>query len=105
MSWIYPLKTKNEAFNCFKVYRALVENQAERTVKILRTDRSAPYTPMQNGVAEKLNRVIMDMTKALLKHSGLPEGLWVEAVITASYLRNRVPSASLDGKIPIPYYK
>ena len=48
------------------------------------------YTPEQNGVAERLNRTLITMAKAMLFDSGLPQRFWGEAVTTANYIRNRL---------------
>jgi hypothetical protein len=58
------------------------------------------YTPEQNGKAERLNRTLMEKTRAMLKDAGLDAGLWGEAVVTANYLRNRSPVA---GKPKTPW--
>jgi hypothetical protein len=55
--------------------------------------RTAPYTPQQNGAAERLNRTLMEKARPMLVESGLPLKLWIEAVATANYLRNRSPVA------------
>ncbi|TPX33278.1 DNA-directed DNA polymerase [Synchytrium endobioticum] len=47
-----------------------------------------------------MNRILMDMTRAMLDYSGIPHNLWVETVITASYIRNRVPSSAIGNEIP-----
>jgi hypothetical protein len=44
MSWIYPLKDKSDTVTCFKDWRALVEKEASREVKIFQTDNSSEYT-------------------------------------------------------------
>ena len=49
------------------------------------------YTPEQNGVAERLNRTLITITKALLFDARLPPKFWGEAANTANYLRNRLP--------------
>ena len=54
---------------------------------------TVPYNPEQNGVAERLNRTLMDRVRAMLTDSGLPPELWAEAVLTANYIRNRSPAA------------
>ena len=73
--WVYFLKLKSEVFEKLKIWKALVENQSGHNIKILRNDNgkeyfnknmqhlceecgiqmqhSTPYTPQQNGVAER----------------------------------------------------
>ncbi|PNW85386.1 hypothetical protein CHLRE_03g183950v5 [Chlamydomonas reinhardtii] len=55
---------------------------------------SAPYTPQQNGVAERLNRTLMERTRALLFEAVLPPSFWPEAVVHACHVRNLSPSTS-----------
>jgi hypothetical protein len=43
-TWIYFLKTKDEVFNKFKEYKALIENLSERKIKTLRSDNGGEYT-------------------------------------------------------------
>lgn len=57
---------------------------------------SALYTPQQNGVAERYNRVITERAMALLADSGLPPKWWAEAAATVNYLSNRVPQRNQD---------
>jgi transposase InsO family protein len=52
---------------------------------------SSPYTPEQNGVAERLNRTLLERLRALLADSGLPKNMWAEVLRTACYLRNISP--------------
>ncbi|KXZ41627.1 hypothetical protein GPECTOR_355g117 [Gonium pectorale] len=54
---------------------------------------SAPHTPQQNGAAERLNRTLMDRTRAMLQEAQLPDYLWPEAVVVACGMRNFAPSA------------
>lgn len=73
--FIYPLKRKGEAFNAFCKFKALVENEMGRKIRILRSDNgkeyvnqefrtflekngirhqtTIPYNPEQNGLAER----------------------------------------------------
>ena len=45
--WVYFLKHKSEVFDLFKVFRALVENQSERKLKILRSDNGGEYVKFE----------------------------------------------------------
>jgi len=85
--------------------------QQKTFIKRLRTDRggeyidqtyfqsvgiihetTAPYTPQQNGISERKNRVLKEMVNSMLSYSGLSNGFWGEAALTACYLLNRVPN-------------
>ena len=61
---------------------------------------TAPYSPQQNGVVERRNRTLLEMTRSILKHMGVPNNLWGEDVRHATYLINRVATRSLDGRTP-----
>ena len=54
-----------------------------------------PGIPQQNGIAERRNRTLLDMVRCMLIHSSLPEFLWGEALKTAAYILNQVPSKSV----------
>jgi hypothetical protein len=60
---------------------------------------TAPYTPEQNGAAERLNRTIMERVRAMLQDADLPDELWAEAAATACVLRNVSPHSG-KGKTP-----
>jgi transposase InsO family protein len=51
-----------------------------------------PYTPQQNGVAERRNRTLMDMVRSMMAYSDLPLSFWGEALHTVVYLLNHSPS-------------
>ena len=61
---------------------------------------SCAYTPQQNGVAERKNRHLMETTRTLLIHGEVPEHFWGDAILTACYLINRMPSSVLKNNIP-----
>ena len=53
------------------------------------------YTPQQNGVAERMNRTLLDLVRSMLHHANMDKRFWAEALSTAVYIRNRVTSRSL----------
>ena len=52
-------------------------------------------TPQQNEIAERRNHTLLDMMRCMLVNSSLVEFLWGEALKTASYILNQVPSKSV----------
>jgi len=69
----------------------------------IRLQMTTPYSPSQNGVAERMNRTLVELSCAMIKASDLPEFLWEPAVAHAVYVRNRsftryIPSATLYQK-------
>ncbi|XP_042038209.1 uncharacterized protein LOC121784097 [Salvia splendens] len=66
----------------------------------IRRHRTVPGIPQQNGVAECMNRTIMEQVRCMLFASGLSKKFWEEAVSTAAYLINKCPSTSLKGDTP-----
>ena len=91
-------------------------------IKILHTDRGGEFlsnefddhlakagtvrnltvhdTPEHNGVAERLNRTLLEKVRAMLHASGLPKFLWGEAIKHAVYLKNRTLTRILKDKTP-----
>jgi transposase InsO family protein len=55
-----------------------------------------PYTPEQNGKAERLNRTILERIRAMLTDAQLPDELWAEAAVTANFIRVRSPVSGKD---------
>lgn len=120
--WVYLIKNKSEAFQNFLNFHTLVERETGRKLKIVGRDRggefsslefqkycngigikreyTAPYSPQQNGVVERKNRTVIEMSRSLLKSGKLPLNFWGEAVSTAIYLINSSPTKYLHGKTP-----
>ena len=119
-TWIYFLTKKYEVFDRFKEFKALVENQTEKKIKVLRIDnggefcskefeefcekcgisrqKTTPYTPQQNGDAERMNKTLMERERSMLSGAGLGQEFWAEFMDTACYLVNRSPSSALEDK-------
>ena len=109
----------------FQNFKNEVENQLDRKIKMIRSDRggeyetpfgdfssqhgiihqtTAPYSPQQNGVAEHKNITLKEMMNALLSSSGLPPNLWGEAILSTNYILNRIPQKKTN-KSPYELWK
>lgn len=78
-----------------------IDGELQRELRELHIthETTVPGTPQQNGDAERLNRVLLERTRAVLAESGLAQNLWAEALVTVNYARNRTP-VSAHGKTP-----
>ena len=56
-------------------------------------EKTVPGTPQENGVSERMNRMIMEHARCMRLHAGLPLQFWIDAVNTTVYLINRGPLA------------
>ena len=63
-------------------------------------EKCAPDTHEQNGVAERMGRLIVEKARAIRLSAHLPHALWREIIATAVYLYNRTPKHSLNWKSP-----
>ena len=103
------IQSKKEVFEKFVSFVKMMEIQTGRSIKKVRSDNggeycsaameefckkkgiqhqyTTPYTPEQNGVAERFNRTIAENMRAMLYHAKLPKKFWVEATNTAVYLK------------------
>jgi len=114
----YLISHKSEALACFQKYVNLVENQLDSRIKALRTNNGREYlsdlfrqfcdekgidrqltipgTPQQNGVAERRNRTLLEMVRSMMAQANLPIQFWGDALLTATYILNRVPTKSVS---------
>ena len=91
----WPKKLKTDNASEYEATRSWLENNG------IELKTSAPYSPQQNGVSERMNRTLLDLARAMRFEKNLPETLWGEAVLHAAWIRNRSPTAALDGNTPI----
>ena len=106
---VYLLRNKDEAFDMFLSYKAKVENQLDRKIKRIRSDRGGQYIPLNdycenegiihetppyslksNGIAERKNRTLKEMMNSLLVSALTPDNLWGEAILFVCHLQNRI---------------
>ncbi|GMF31517.1 unnamed protein product [Phytophthora fragariaefolia] len=62
---------------------------------------SAPYSPQQNGLAERMNRTLVEMARAMMHYMEVDRQWWDEAVMTAAHIVNRVPKTARRDKSPL----
>jgi len=118
---VYFIKQKSEVLQKFREFEASATNEAGCKIGTLRTDNGGEYmssefekylrnkgikhetsvihSPQQNGVAERMNRTLLESARAMVYHAGLSKVFWAEAVNTAAYIRNRVTTAT-SGQTP-----
>ncbi|KAE8992242.1 Retrovirus-related Pol polyprotein from transposon TNT 1-94 [Phytophthora rubi] len=111
---VYFMKKKTEVLEKFKMFKTDMENATGLKIKRHRSDnggeytgrlfkeylskqgirheKTVPYTPQQNGLAERMNRSIVEMARCMLYHEGIDKKWWAEAVNTSAWMINRIPN-------------
>jgi Reverse transcriptase (RNA-dependent DNA polymerase)/gag-polypeptide of LTR copia-type/Integrase core domain/GAG-pre-integrase domain len=114
---VFCMKMKSEVLECFRIWQKLAECHTGCKIRTIRSDDggeylsrafkdhltehgithqlTVPYTPQQNGIAERLNRTLLNSTRSMLKHMNCDKIFWAEAVTTACYIKNRVTTTGL----------
>lgn len=107
MIYIYFSKNKSEAFDAFRCYKAVAENQLNKKIKILPSEngkefankefdnymskagiihqKSSPCRPEQNGLSERFNRTIARKARCLLFYAELDKHFWAEPIQLCIY--------------------
>ncbi len=115
--WAFPLKNKSDTFAHFSTLNNQIRNLTGHSICHLRSDNgtefknksftdycktegiqqqfTVPYSPQQNGVAERLNQTLLGSIRCMLNYSGLAKIFWAEALACAVYLKNVSPSAAI----------
>ena len=129
-TWVAFLKDKSEAFECFRTIYNQVQNEKglqNLSFVRIRSDHgtefenasfkdfckdkgikhefSAPITPQQNGIVERKNRVLLDMSRVILNCKNLAKHFWAEAVNTSCYIANRAYLRPGTKKTPYELWK
>ncbi|GJR94066.1 retrovirus-related pol polyprotein from transposon TNT 1-94 [Tanacetum coccineum] len=122
-TWTRFLKNKTEAFDQFEIFSKKIQNQLGCTIVSIRTDHGrefdnkvkfgefynangithnflAPRTPQSNGVVERKNMTLQEMSRTMLNEQSLPQKFWCNAVDTSTYILNRILIRTILGKTP-----
>lgn len=121
-TWIYFMHKIFEVFTKIKEFKVLVEKQTDYKIRVLRSNNggeyssrefnefckharivrqhTTPYTPQQNGVAERMNCTLVERARSMLSSVKLDKCFWVEVVGTDFYLINRSLCKDLIDKTP-----
>jgi Integrase core domain len=122
MTWLYLLRSKMKFWSASRFFIRWWEHNLRKKMKVLRSDNDTEYTnramqdflrdndivhqttcvntPEQNGVAERKNRHILEVTRCLLFSMNVPKYLWGEAAQTTTYLINRISLRTVDFSTP-----
>lgn len=122
MCFVYFIRYKHQALATFLLFLEMAERQTGNKLRMLRTDGggeltsnafeeqcsqrgivrqvTAPYSSSMNGVAEVRHQILQYQARTMLLQAGLPIGYWAEAINTANYTLNRLPTSALRGKTP-----
>ncbi|GAA5936882.1 hypothetical protein JCM1841_005335 [Sporobolomyces salmonicolor] len=121
--WVEPLDRKSDIFEAFKQFKAAAEMESGHKLQHFRSDNGAEYSsrafcayldehgvafqsplqysPASNGVAERVNRSILEGIRAMLLQAGADKSLWAEALLAFVFVKNRSPHATLNSKVPL----
>ena len=122
-TWTRFLKNKTETFDQFKIFSKKIQNQLGCNIVSIRTDHgrefdnevqfgaycdangithnfSAPRTPQSNGVVERKNRTLQEMSRTMLNEQSIPQKFWCNAIDTSTYILNRILIRPIIGKTP-----
>ncbi|GJW38102.1 retrovirus-related pol polyprotein from transposon TNT 1-94 [Tanacetum coccineum] len=127
-TWTRFLKHKNEAFNYFEILSKKIQVQKGCPIKSIHTDHSrefdnvvqfgafsdangithnflAPHTPQLNGVVERKNWTLQEMSRTMLNEELIPQKFWCNAVDTSTYILNMILIRLFLGKTPYELFK
>jgi transposase InsO family protein len=122
LTWVAFLKEKTEAFEKFKIFKALIETQTGKRLKEVRSDwggefmsrdfkefcdehgikreYTIPRTPQQNGVVERQNRTMQEMARSMMNEKNIGKTYWVEAIHTTIHVLNKAHLRPQSDKTP-----
>ncbi|GJV91800.1 retrovirus-related pol polyprotein from transposon TNT 1-94 [Tanacetum coccineum] len=92
-TWTRFPKDKTKAFDQFEIFKFCNANGITHNF-------SAPRTPQSNGVVERKNRTLQEMSRTMLNEQSLPQKFLCNAVDTSTYILNRILISAILGKTP-----
>uniref|UniRef100_A0AAG5DG86 Retrovirus-related Pol polyprotein from transposon TNT 1-94 n=1 Tax=Anopheles atroparvus TaxID=41427 RepID=A0AAG5DG86_ANOAO len=117
MAFVFLIKKKSDVEQVICNFVALCKTQFNKAPKPIRSDNggeytgktlqeffrkegiisqlTVPYSPQQNGVAERKNRHLQEMALCMMQDAKMDKKYWGEAVLTATYTQNRLPSRTI----------
>ncbi|GKB32355.1 retrovirus-related pol polyprotein from transposon TNT 1-94 [Tanacetum coccineum] len=127
-TWTRFLKDKTKAFDQFETFSKKIQNQLGCTIVLIRTDHgrefdnevqfgefcnangithnfSVPHTPQSNGVVERKNRKLQEMSKTMLNEQSLPPKFRCNALDTSTYILNRILIRAILDKTPYEFLR
>jgi hypothetical protein len=122
LTWVSFLKEKADAFEKFKIFKALTENQTDNRLKTIRSDiggafmssdfkefcdkhgikreYTIPRTPQQNGVVDRQNKTIQQMARSMMNEKNIDQTYWVEAIHIEFHILNKSHLSPHSDKTP-----
>lgn len=76
------MRTDNGLDFCSKEFAEYCQNKG------IARHLTVPGTPQENGLAERMNRTLLELLRYMLLIASFSKTFWAEAVVTASYLIN-----------------
>jgi hypothetical protein len=127
MTVVCFLRNKSEAFENFKIYKEMGENEMDSKIKCLRSDNGGEFsskefmdscskhgiktqfsiarTPQHNGVVERKNMTLQEMARTMLMNYKLTDVFWTHAVNTTIHIKNKEMLRNISEKTPYELWK
>ncbi|KAL0454597.1 UNVERIFIED_CONTAM: hypothetical protein Slati_0798900 [Sesamum latifolium] len=122
VTWTFLLQHKSQTLKTMMFFFTQISTQFNTKVKAIRTDngtdflslscqdflqthgiihqKSCVYTPQQNGVVKRKHRHLLTTARALVFESHLPRDFWVDSILAATHIINKLPSSTRNWKSP-----
>jgi transposase InsO family protein len=127
MTVVFFLKNKSKAYENFKIYKEMVENEMDSKIKFLRYDNGGEFTlkefmdyyridgikiqfsiartPQHNGVVERKNKTVQEKAQKMLMDSKLTNIFWTQSMNTKLHIQNKVMLRNNTNKNPYELWK